>query len=126
MSGKYATVHDECGGRGCASCSTYDDHSIVGRVLCKYCGGARCDKCHNTGLYLRECRNCHGTGERVRLVPLGPPQEIEAEIVHHPGEEEPKKPAKRKLVNVSGKSDEAKPLGSVGDALVEQGVELEA
>ena len=68
LEGKYATSHHACEGKGCEECSTNEEHNIVGRVLCKYCGGAKCDACEFTGLYLKQCRMCNGTGRKLRSV----------------------------------------------------------
>ncbi len=70
LEGKYATAHHSCDGKGCDSCSTEEKHGIAGRVLCKYCNGEKCENCDQTGLYLRTCRQCNGTGRRLRSIPI--------------------------------------------------------
>lgn len=64
MNGRYATKHVACNGQGCEECSTVEKHGIAGRVLCKYCGGEgdSCRHCGFTGLFLRFCVACQGTG----------------------------------------------------------------
>jgi hypothetical protein len=111
LQGKYASKHQDCAGEGCEKCSNKVDHGIVGRVLCKYCEGAKCHKCDYTGLFLRTCFNCHGTGQYLRFKTVSP---IHRVVINPPVKKtEKKKEKKTEALGVLGDVESANVLSKL-------------